>query len=69
MHDTAPASTWTDGFVTGNGEYGAVLHGTPELEKVVLNHHRFVLPNGTRDVKPPLLSDRLNSVRDKALAA
>ncbi|MCX4862863.1 RICIN domain-containing protein [Streptomyces sp. NBC_00257] len=68
MHDTAPASTWTDGFVTGNGEYGAVLHGTPELEKVVLNHHRFVLPNGTRDVKPPLLSDRLNSVRDKALA-
>ncbi|MFI6962749.1 glycosyl hydrolase family 95 catalytic domain-containing protein [Streptomyces sp. NPDC050149] len=68
MHDTVPAVLWTDGFVTGNGEYGAVLHGTPALEKVVLNHHRFVLPNGTRDVMPPDLADRLEEVRDKALA-
>ncbi|MFD4370609.1 RICIN domain-containing protein [Streptomyces sp. NPDC058486] len=68
MYDTVPAWSWTDGFVTGNGEYGAVLHGAPQLEKVVLNHHRFVLPNGTRDVKPPVLSDRLESARDRALA-
>ncbi|MHA4813035.1 glycoside hydrolase N-terminal domain-containing protein [Streptomyces aculeolatus] len=68
LHDTAPATAWTDGLVTGNGEYGAVLHGSPELEKVVLNHHRFVLPNGTRDVEPPELAGRLDSVRDKALA-
>ncbi|MFE7621629.1 glycoside hydrolase N-terminal domain-containing protein [Streptomyces sp. NPDC057496] len=63
MHDTAAASVWTDGFVIGNGEYGAVLHGTPRLEKVVLNHHRFVLPNGTRDVRPPVLSDRRWTLR------
>ncbi|MGW8888632.1 glycosyl hydrolase family 95 catalytic domain-containing protein [Streptomyces sp. NPDC055749] len=68
MYDTVPASSWTDGFVTGNGEYGAVLHGQPTLEKVVLNHHRFVLPNATRDVTPPVLADRLDSVRDKTLA-
>ncbi|WP_405859970.1 RICIN domain-containing protein [Streptomyces sp. NBC_00090] len=68
MYDTAPASEWTDGFVTGNGEYGAVLHGAPTLEKVVLNHHRFVLPNGTRDVAPPLTAGRLGAAQDKALA-
>ncbi|MEU7516864.1 RICIN domain-containing protein [Streptomyces sp. NPDC042898] len=68
IHDTAPASAWTDGFVTGNGEYGAVFHGAPKLERIVLNHHRFVLPNGTRDVLPPVLADRLESVRDRALA-
>ncbi|MFB6634410.1 RICIN domain-containing protein [Streptomyces sp. NPDC056362] len=68
MYDTVPASDWTDGFVTGNGEYGAVLHGTPQLERMVLNHHRFVLPNGTRDVTPPVLADRLESVRNRALS-
>ncbi|WP_406447989.1 RICIN domain-containing protein [Streptomyces sp. NBC_00876] len=68
MYDTVAASSWTDGFVTGNGEYGAVFHGTPALEKIVLNHHRFVLPNGTRDVTPPVLAGRLDEVRDKALA-
>ncbi|MEU2509189.1 RICIN domain-containing protein [Streptomyces sp. NPDC007863] len=68
MYDTVPAWAWTDGFVTGNGEYGAVLHGSPQLEKIILNHHRFVLPNGTRDVKPPVIADRLEGVRDRALA-
>ncbi|MFE2729090.1 glycoside hydrolase N-terminal domain-containing protein [Kitasatospora sp. NPDC059327] len=68
IHDTAPAAGWTDGFLTGNGEYGAVLHGSPALEKVVVNHHRFVLPNGTRTVQPPDLAGRLPAVQDKALA-
>ncbi|CAM5265310.1 hypothetical protein SALBM311S_08928 [Streptomyces alboniger] len=68
IHDTAPADSWTDGFLTGNGEYGAVVYGDPALEKVVLNEHRLVLPNGTRDVTPPVLADRLEAVRDKALA-
>lgn len=68
IHDTAPASSWTDGFLTGNGEYGAVVYGTPTAETVVLNHHRFVLPNGTRSVTPPVLSGRLEAARTKALA-
>lgn len=68
IYDTSPASSWVDGFLTGNGEYGAVLHGAPALEKVIFNYHRLVLPNGTRPLTPPVLSGRLNGVRDKALA-
>jgi len=59
IHDTSPASSWTDGFLTGNGEYGAVLHGAPAAEKVIFNYHRLVLPNGTRSVTPPVLAGRL----------
>ncbi|MFG1837293.1 glycoside hydrolase N-terminal domain-containing protein [Micromonospora sp. NPDC049175] len=68
IYDASAATTWTDGFLTGNGEYGAVLYGTPTLEKVIFNHHRFVLPNGSRGVTPPVISGRLAGVRDKALA-
>ncbi|NGO41213.1 glycosyl hydrolase family 95 catalytic domain-containing protein [Streptomyces ureilyticus] len=68
IYDTSPASSWTDGFLTGNGEYGAILHGAATLEKVVFNYHRLVLPNGTSTVKPPVISGRLEGVRDKALA-
>ncbi|MGN9908760.1 glycosyl hydrolase family 95 catalytic domain-containing protein [Phytohabitans sp. LJ34] len=68
IYDTAPATDWTHGFLSGNGEYGAVLYGAPALEKVIFSHHRFVLPNGTRNVSPPVISGRLAGVRDKALA-
>ncbi|MFD8382410.1 glycoside hydrolase N-terminal domain-containing protein [Streptomyces sp. NPDC059679] len=62
IHDTAPAQLWTDGFLTGNGEYGAVVYGDPALEKVVFNHHRLVLPNGTRDLAPPIFVSRADRV-------
>ncbi|WP_326584463.1 glycoside hydrolase family 95 protein [Streptomyces sp. NBC_00481] len=58
IYDTGTAPSWADGFVTGNGEYGAILHGAPTLEKIVFNHHRFVMPNGTRDTLPSLIADR-----------
>ncbi|MFD8385884.1 hypothetical protein ACFV2X_46495 [Streptomyces sp. NPDC059679] len=45
-------SAWTDGFLSGNGEYGAVYYGAPTLKKMIFNHHRFVLPNGSRSVMP-----------------
>ncbi|UNK70330.1 glycoside hydrolase N-terminal domain-containing protein [Microbacterium sp. H1-D42] len=66
--DTTPAVDWTDGFVSGNGEMGAVFHGKPELERVVLNHHRFVRPNGTRELQPPVISHRLSAAQDRALS-
>ncbi|MEV3914450.1 glycoside hydrolase N-terminal domain-containing protein [Streptomyces canus] len=69
MYDTSPAASWTDGFLTGNGTCGAILHGAATREKVVFDHHRLVLPNGTRTVQPPVISGRLEGVRDKALAA
>ncbi|MEJ2852310.1 MULTISPECIES: glycosyl hydrolase family 95 catalytic domain-containing protein [unclassified Saccharothrix] len=68
IYDTGQATSWTDGFLTGNGEYGALLYGAPALEKVIFNHHRLVLPNGTRSLTPPVIAGRLGSVRDKALA-
>ncbi|KQZ09818.1 lectin [Agromyces sp. Root1464] len=68
IFDTSPAASWTDGFVSGNGEMGAVFYGAPEFEKVVLNHHRFVLPNGTREIEPPMAAGRLDEVQDLALA-
>lgn len=68
IYDTSPATSWTDGFLTGNGEYGATLYGAPTLEKVIFNYHRLVLPNGSRSLTPPVISGRLQGVRDKALA-
>ncbi|MEV6878306.1 RICIN domain-containing protein [Amycolatopsis sp. NPDC051128] len=68
IYDTSPATSWTDGFLTGNGEYGATLYGVPTLEKVIFNYHRLVLPNGSRSLTPPVISGRLQGVRDKALA-
>jgi hypothetical protein len=67
IYDTTAATAWTDGFLIGNGEYGAVLYGAPTLEKVIFNHHRFVMPNGSRGVTPPVISGRLSGARDKAL--
>lgn len=68
LHDDHPAETWTDGLLSGNGETGIIVHGPPAQEKVVLNHHRFVLPNGTRDQQPPDTAALLERVRDLALA-
>ncbi|MBM7818732.1 hypothetical protein JOE63_001209 [Cellulosimicrobium cellulans] len=68
LFDATPGHAWTDAFLSGNGEVGAMVYGTPDAERVVLNHHRFVLPNGTRDLPPPDLSARFASVQDKALA-
>lgn len=68
IYDTRHATSWTDGFVTGNGEYGALLHGAPAAEKVIFNYHRLVLPNGTRSLTPPVTAGRLEAARDKALA-
>ncbi|WP_051970489.1 glycosyl hydrolase family 95 catalytic domain-containing protein [Kitasatospora azatica] len=66
--DNATASAWTDGFLSGNGEYGTVYYGAPTLEKMIFNHHRFVLPNGTRNTMPPDLTAVLDPARNKALA-
>jgi hypothetical protein len=68
IHDISAATAWTDGFVSGNGEYGAVFYGSPTLEKVIFNHHRFVLPNGSRGLLPPVNSGQLASARSQALA-
>ncbi|MFV2021957.1 glycosyl hydrolase family 95 catalytic domain-containing protein [Micromonospora sp. LOL_023] len=68
IEDTAPAARWEDAFLTGNGEYGLMVYGDPDAERIVVNHHRFVLPNGTRDLRPPELAAVIEQVRDLILA-
>ncbi|WFE30342.1 glycoside hydrolase N-terminal domain-containing protein [Solwaraspora sp. WMMD791] len=68
IDDTAPAARWEDAFLTGNGEYGLMVYGDPVAERIVVNHHRFVLPNGTRDRRPPELAGVIEQVRDLILA-
>ncbi|WP_431874634.1 glycosyl hydrolase family 95 catalytic domain-containing protein [Micromonospora marina] len=68
VHDTAPADDWTDAFLTGNGELGLMVHGRPHAERIVVNHHRLVLPNGTRDARAPELAARMPHIRALVLA-
>ncbi len=68
IRDLEPAARWEDAFLSGNGEYGIMVHGHPWSERVVFNHHRFVLPNGTRDARPPKIAAKIEEVRDLVLA-
>ncbi|MER7417040.1 glycoside hydrolase N-terminal domain-containing protein [Micromonospora peucetia] len=66
--DTAPATRWEDAFLSGNGEAGIMVYGHPHAERIIVNHHRFVLPNGTRDARPPELAALLPHIRELILA-
>ncbi|MEH1099922.1 glycosyl hydrolase family 95 catalytic domain-containing protein [Micromonospora sp. CPCC 205561] len=66
--DTAPAARWEDAFLAGNGESGIMVYGRPHAERIIVNHHRFVLPNGTRDARPPELAALLPRIRELILA-
>ncbi|MCA2227707.1 glycosyl hydrolase family 95 catalytic domain-containing protein [Nonomuraea aurantiaca] len=68
IHDTEPGLTWEDAFLSGNGEYGIMVYGEPHAQRVVFDHHRFVLPNGTRDLRPPAIADRLGEIRELILS-
>ncbi|WP_329549459.1 glycoside hydrolase N-terminal domain-containing protein [Streptomyces sp. NBC_01356] len=68
IHDTQPADRWEDAFLSGNGEYGIMVFGHPHRERIVHNHHRYVLPNESLGMRPPAVADRLGHVRDLVLA-
>ncbi|MGQ4389293.1 glycosyl hydrolase family 95 catalytic domain-containing protein [Streptomyces sp. SAS_270] len=68
IHDTQPADRWEDAFLSGNGEYGIMVFGDPHRERIVHNHHRYVLPNESLGMRPPAVADRLEHVRDLILA-
>ncbi|RKN41471.1 glycosyl hydrolase family 95 catalytic domain-containing protein [Micromonospora endolithica] len=65
--DTAPATCWQDAFLAGNGEYGIMVSGAAYAERIVCNHHRYVLPNGTRHARPPELAALLPRIRELIL--
>nr|WP_258545326.1 glycoside hydrolase family 95 protein [Micromonospora provocatoris] len=45
-----------------------MVPGRPYAERIVVNHHRLVLPNGTRDARAPELAGRMPHIRALVLA-
>lgn len=63
-----PAARWEDAFLGGNGRHGAMVYGDPADDRVVVNHHTLVRPNGSEHVRPPELADRLDRLQSALLA-
>ncbi|MEU8624421.1 glycoside hydrolase N-terminal domain-containing protein [Streptomyces sp. NPDC048669] len=63
-----PAVRWEDAFLGGNGRHGAMVYGDPVDDRVIVNHHALVRPNGSEHTRPPELADRLDRLRDSLLA-
>ncbi|MFV0126419.1 glycosyl hydrolase family 95 catalytic domain-containing protein [Streptomyces sp. HMX112] len=63
-----PATRWEDAYLSGNGRHGAMAYGTPADERVIVNHHTLVRPNGSEDARPPRLAGELAALQDALLA-
>ncbi|MFJ4897629.1 glycosyl hydrolase family 95 catalytic domain-containing protein [Streptomyces sp. NPDC088727] len=63
-----PAVRWEDAFLGGNGRHGAMVYGDPADDRVIVNHHTLVRPNGSEHLRPPELAHRLDRLRDALLA-
>ncbi|MFI7085123.1 glycosyl hydrolase family 95 catalytic domain-containing protein [Streptomyces anulatus] len=63
-----PATRWEDAFLSGNGRHGAMVYGDPADDRVIVNHHSLVRPNGSEDLRPPELADRLHRLQDALLS-
>lgn len=63
-----PAVRWEDAFLGGNGRHGAMVYGDPVDDRVIVNHHTLVRPNGSEHTRPPELADLLDRLRDSLLA-
>ncbi|MEU9542573.1 glycosyl hydrolase family 95 catalytic domain-containing protein [Streptomyces mirabilis] len=66
--EPAPAARWEDAFLSGNGRHGVMVFGDPNDDRVIVNHHSLVRPNGSEHARPPELAERLKSVQDRLLA-
>ncbi|MFD7713098.1 glycoside hydrolase N-terminal domain-containing protein [Streptomyces sp. NPDC059786] len=66
--EPVPAARWEDAFLSGNGRHGVMVFGDPNSDRVIVNHHRLVRPNGTETAGPPELADRLPRLQDRLLA-
>ncbi|MHA5051728.1 glycosyl hydrolase family 95 catalytic domain-containing protein [Streptomyces sp. SD15] len=63
-----PAARWEDAFLSGNGGHGVMVFGDPNDDRVIVNHHTLVRPNGSQDARPPELAARLPALQDRLLA-
>ncbi|MEU1127336.1 glycoside hydrolase N-terminal domain-containing protein [Streptomyces sp. NPDC005899] len=66
--EPVPATRWEDAFLSGNGHHGAMVYGDPADDRVIVDHHTLVRPNGSEDLRPPELADRLGRLQDALLA-
>ncbi|MGW4168714.1 glycosyl hydrolase family 95 catalytic domain-containing protein [Streptomyces chartreusis] len=66
--EPAPAARWEDAFLSGNGRHGIMVFGDPNVDRVVVNHHSLVRPNGGEHARPPALADELPLLQDRLLA-
>lgn len=66
--EPSPATRWEDAFLSGNGRHGAMVYGDAGDERVVVNHHTLVCPNGSETAGPPELAAGLPALQDALLA-
>ncbi|MFE9723800.1 glycoside hydrolase N-terminal domain-containing protein [Streptomyces sp. NPDC005794] len=66
--EPCPATRWEDAFLSGNGRHGAMVFGDPADDRVIVNHHTLVRPNGSEGLRPPELADRLGRLQDALLS-
>ncbi|MDF3148923.1 MULTISPECIES: glycoside hydrolase N-terminal domain-containing protein [unclassified Streptomyces] len=66
--EPAPATRWEDAFLSGNGRHGVMVFGDPNADRVIVNHHTLVRPNGSEHARPPALAAELPQLQDRLLA-
>lgn len=66
--EPAPAARWEDAFLSGNGRHGLMVFGDPNSDRVIVNHHTLVRPNGSEHARPPALAAELPQLQDRLLA-
>ncbi|MFF1506835.1 glycoside hydrolase N-terminal domain-containing protein [Streptomyces sp. NPDC058326] len=67
--EPAPAARWEDAFLAGNGRHGALVHGDPVDDRVIVTHHTLVRPgNPPGGTAPPRLAAALPALQDALLA-
>ncbi|MCL8017630.1 glycoside hydrolase N-terminal domain-containing protein [Streptomyces sp. AS02] len=66
--EPAPAARWEDAFLSGNGRHGVMVFGDPIVDRVIVNHHTLVRPNGSEHARPPALAAELARLQDRLLA-
>ncbi|WP_345962454.1 glycoside hydrolase N-terminal domain-containing protein [Streptomyces sp. BRB040] len=67
--EPAPAARWEDAFLSGNGHHGALVHGDPHADRVIVTHHTLVRPDGDdAHRRPPALAAELPALQGRLLA-